>query len=92
MAKELPVRSVCTCGCHKNSGIQHITACCSPDNVALDQLLEEAKNKGPMSKEEKRAQAISFVYGQLALSGRSISKEEVAQVYDELHKEVSGGE
>lgn len=32
----------------------------------------------------RREQKISFVYGQLMLSGREVSKEEIARVHDEM--------
>lgn len=36
--------------------------------------------------EHRRAQAISFVYGNLRLAGRDITELQVADAYDELHR------
>lgn len=49
--------------------------------AAFEALPEEEKKK------HRRAQAISFVHGNLSLSGRTISLEEVARVYDIKHKD-----
>jgi hypothetical protein len=57
--------------------------------VAYKELLDKACAAfDALSPEEKRAhrreQAISFAYGNLALSGSAITKEMVAQAYDEF--------
>lgn len=45
-----------------------------------------------MTKAERRAQAISFAYGNAAIANPSITKEMVAKAYDELHPcEFCGG-
>ena len=36
--------------------------------------------------EEKREQAVSFVYGNLRLSGRNITKEEIREIIKETHE------
>jgi len=38
-----------------------------------------------MTAEEKRAQAISFAYGNCKLSNENITKEQVERAYDQLH-------
>jgi hypothetical protein len=59
------------------------------NDPALDAMLKKANADFEMlSPEEKtahrREQYISFVYGQLRLSGRDITKEQVAAVYDDM--------
>jgi len=50
----------------------------------LNCLLEETKDH-KMTAEEKRAQAISFAYGNCKLSNENITKEQVERAYDQLH-------
>lgn len=53
------------------------------DNPALLRLLEDAKNH-IMSPEERRAQKISFVYGQMMDCSPHITKEQVAARLDKM--------
>jgi len=51
---------------------------------ALRELLLRAENH-KMTAEEKRAQAISFAYGNCKLSNENITREQVEKAYDKLH-------
>jgi len=53
-------------------------------SAELLELLEKTKDH-KMTAEEKRAQAISFAYGNCKLSNENITKEEVERAYDKLH-------
>lgn len=61
------------------------------DNEELNRLVEEARKLPPMTPEEKRAQAISFAYGNLRLSGIECTEEQLGEIYDRLHAEEKGG-
>lgn len=52
------------------------------EEAVIQQRLEEAA-KRKMTPEERRSQAISFVYGQLMDAAPHISREQIAQAYDE---------
>ncbi len=51
----------------------------------LNELLEKAKQLPPMTEEQKENQAVSFVYGNLQLSGINVTKEYIRRRYRELH-------
>lgn len=57
----------------------------------LDELIELARRRGPMTEQEQRKQVISFAYGNLKLSGWQGTVEDVALAYD-LHVAQEGGE
>ena len=56
----------------------------------LDALLERAKALPPMTPAERRAQAISFVYGQMMDCAPHVTREDVAKAFDDLHGGTDG--
>ena len=61
-----------------------------PTNLELDKLLKESiETYKAMSPQEKarlhRAQAISWVYGNLAIDGCDITREQVEKHFDETY-------
>lgn len=60
-------------------------------DVELAELLKLARRRGPMTEREQREQVISFVYGNLKLSGWLGTLDDVAQAYDR-HIAQPGGE
>lgn len=60
----------------------------------LAYLLEMVKRLPPMTEEQRRNQAISFVYGNLQLSGIEVTKEQIGETYDRMHpaEEEDGSE
>jgi len=73
MSEEFVKRYYCT-GMSLDEFRTHILNC----------LLEETKDH-KMTAEEKRAQAISFAYGNCKLSNENITREQVERAYDQLH-------
>lgn len=53
-------------------------------NPELAKLLDAARQRPRMTAAEIRAQAISFVWGNLALDGSTVTKEQVAAAYDRM--------
>lgn len=56
----------------------------TPMNSELDRLIEKARQSGPMTDAEDRAQKISFAYGQLMNAAPNITKEEIARMLDKM--------
>lgn len=50
----------------------------------LDALIEAARRRPPMTPAERRAQTISFAYGNLPEESKT-TREEIARLYDEMH-------
>lgn len=53
----------------------------------LGDLVERAKSH-IMTPEEKRAQAISFAYGNTAIENPAITREMIEREYDQLHPDT----
>jgi hypothetical protein len=60
------------------SGDPQFDALLKEANAAFDKLSPDEKAA------HRREQYISFVYGQLKLSGRNVTKESLAKAYDEM--------
>lgn len=54
-------------------------------NERVARLLEHVKTLPPMTPEQKRAQAISFAYGNCHIENPRITREMVEQAYDRLY-------
>ena len=46
-------------------------------NPELAKLLEQAKARGPMTADELFEQSVSWVYGEMALAGSDVTKDQV---------------
>jgi len=57
--------------------------CRDAEDCVLDERIETAR-KHVMTPEERRAQTISFAYGNLVLDNPAITREMVERAYDEL--------
>jgi len=55
--------------------------------VSLDELIERAKALPPMTREQKRDQRLSFVYGNLHIGNERITREMVEAQDRKLHPE-----
>ncbi len=54
--------------------------------MKLEKLIKKAvKEAGPMTPEQRRTQAISFVYGNCHMSNPNVTREMVEAAYDRLH-------
>lgn len=62
---------------------------CQPTSPELLALLERAA-KHVMTPAERRAQTISWVYGNLALEGSKVTREDVERHYDEMYGPTPG--
>ncbi len=50
-----------------------------------DLIRKATEEAGPMSLEQRRAQAISFVYGNCHIENPNVTREMVEAAYDRLH-------
>lgn len=60
----------------------------TPSNPHLNQLLEEARKRPPMTLKERQEQRISFAYGNLALHDERVTKEDVRKVAEEIYGRI----
>lgn len=57
----------------------------APARPRLEALLAKARTMPSMTPGERRAQCVSFVYGQLKFSRAALTREDVARAYDEMY-------
>lgn len=62
----------------------------APLRPELERLLREARLRGPMTPAQRRAQRISFAYGNCSISNPRITRGEVERLHDEMYGEGEG--